>query len=176
MAHRNLPQKAILLLDNAPSHPPADQLISEDGSIFVIYMPPNVTPLIQPMDQNIIRITKLNYRTCLLNSILASTTNENVISAIKKISLKGVVLNLFAAWNKIDQAIIWKCWTNILNDSEFEDQDDIPLSALRQNMREDINVPAEELVSLLNNMDSNVRNKFLLRYCNLNKLLITTGI
>lgn len=39
-----LPQKAVLLLDNAPSHPNEDILKSEDGNICVKYLlPPNVT-------------------------------------------------------------------------------------------------------------------------------------
>ncbi|XP_017491045.1 PREDICTED: jerky protein homolog-like, partial [Rhagoletis zephyria] len=63
---KGLPTKAILLLDNAPSHPPEDDLKTTDGSIFVVYMPPNVTPLIQPMDQNVIRLTKLYYKKHLL--------------------------------------------------------------------------------------------------------------
>jgi hypothetical protein len=50
----DLPQKAVLLLDNAPSHPNEDILKSEDGNIFVKYLPPNVTAMIQPMDQGVI--------------------------------------------------------------------------------------------------------------------------
>ncbi|GBM79646.1 hypothetical protein AVEN_203075-1, partial [Araneus ventricosus] len=46
-----LPQKAVLLLDNATSHPSKEILKSEDGNIFVKYLPPNVTAHIQPMDQ-----------------------------------------------------------------------------------------------------------------------------
>jgi hypothetical protein len=35
---KKLEQKAMLLLDNAPSHPPSPNLISDDGKIFVEYM------------------------------------------------------------------------------------------------------------------------------------------
>ncbi|XP_055380074.1 jerky protein homolog-like [Condylostylus longicornis] len=154
LASKNIAQKAILLLDNAPSHPPAEQLISEDGKIFVLYMPPNVTPLIQPMDQNVIRITKLNYRACLLSSILSTTNNSDIITAIKNINLKEVVINLTAAWNKIDKEMILKCWKNILKEDEFDDEDEIPLSIL---MRDDldINVRTKELALLLNTADTN---------------------
>lgn len=62
---KNLPEKAVLLLDNAPSHPSEALLKSDDGKIFVIYLPPNVTALIQPMDQGVIagliRSTKLQF-------------------------------------------------------------------------------------------------------------------
>jgi hypothetical protein len=42
----DLSLNTVLLLDNAPSHPNEDILKSEDGNIFVKYLPPNVTSLI----------------------------------------------------------------------------------------------------------------------------------
>lgn len=38
-----LPQKALLLIDNCPSHPPETDLISEDKMIYTKFLPPNVT-------------------------------------------------------------------------------------------------------------------------------------
>ncbi|XP_053949240.1 jerky protein homolog-like, partial [Anastrepha ludens] len=57
-----LPIKALLLIDNAPSYPNEAELTTENGQISAMFMPPTVTPLIQPMDQNAIKITKLHYR------------------------------------------------------------------------------------------------------------------
>jgi hypothetical protein len=37
--------KALFLLNNAPSHPSMSILTSEDGNIFVLYLPPNVTSI-----------------------------------------------------------------------------------------------------------------------------------
>lgn len=158
MTAENLPLKAILLLDNAPCHPPAEELVSEDGSIFVMYMPPNVTPLIQPMDQNIIRLTKLHYRTYMLNSVLS--TNQNVVEAVKCFTLKEAVINLYAAWNKIEQSVISKCWNNILGKKtklNDVDEDDIPLSRLKEQMQQKDSDCVLRIVDLLNASDSNVR-------------------
>jgi hypothetical protein len=58
----DLPKKAVLLLNNAPSHPNEGILKSEDENIFVKYLPPNVTALIQPMDQGVIQNTKTLHR------------------------------------------------------------------------------------------------------------------
>ncbi|CAH3998215.1 unnamed protein product [Pieris brassicae] len=54
----NLPPQAMLLLENCPGHPSADELVSEDGHIFAMFLPPNTTACIQPMDQNTSLINK----------------------------------------------------------------------------------------------------------------------
>jgi hypothetical protein len=46
---RCLPEKTMLLLNNAPSHPNENVLKSDDCRISVIYLPPSVIVLIQPM-------------------------------------------------------------------------------------------------------------------------------
>jgi len=43
-------------LDNAPSHPSEEELMKRD--IKAIFLPPNVTSLIQPMDQGVIEWLK----------------------------------------------------------------------------------------------------------------------
>ena len=49
-----LEPKAVLVLDNCPAHPNEVDLISDDGSITALYLPPNATSLIQPMDQGVL--------------------------------------------------------------------------------------------------------------------------
>lgn len=134
MRSENLPVKAVLLLDNAPSHPPAAELKTLDGKIFVIYMPPNVTPLIQPMDQNVLRLTKLFYRKSLLNSLI--TKSETIADALKSLTLRDVVIHLHIAWQQLDSSVITKCWHNILG--RTRDEDDIPLSRLKESMENEI--------------------------------------
>lgn len=150
LLRQNLPVKAMLLLDNAGSHPPAEQLRNDDGSIFTVYMPPNVTPLIQPMDQNAIRLTKLFYRRNLLSHIIG--TNEDIGEALKRVSLKDAILNLDLAWKNLKLEVIEKCWHNLLSPlaNEVDDEEDIPLSVLRSRIRnEDIDIVRSEIVSLL---------------------------
>ncbi|XP_050293901.1 jerky protein homolog-like [Anthonomus grandis grandis] len=148
---QNLPVKAMLLLDNAASHPPAEQLRSDDGSIFTVYMPPNVTPLIQPMDQNAIRLTKLFYRKNLLSQIIG--TNQDIGDALKHISLKDAILNLALAWRNLRPKVIEKCWHNLLSplaDEVDDEEDNIPLSVLRSRIRnEDIDTVRSEIITLL---------------------------
>ncbi|XP_066152268.1 jerky protein homolog-like [Euwallacea fornicatus] len=127
LKNQQLPIKALLLLDNAPSHPPEQQLRSEDGSIFVMYIPPNVSPLIQPMDQNIIRLTKLYYQKLLLSSVL-SKNPENISEALKQVTLREAVLNLHMAWNAVNQQTIQKYWNNLFCTKD-QDEDDVLVSA-----------------------------------------------
>jgi hypothetical protein len=141
-----------LLLDNAPSHPSAEELKTPDGKIFVMFMPPNVTPLIQPMDQNVLRLTKLYYRNSLLTSIILK--KNNIAEALKSLTLKDAVLTISAAWNKLEQSIIKKCWKNVLsNNTEFDDEDNLPLSVLQQQWNEEA-VTISETIVLLNNLQN----------------------
>lgn len=137
LRYQELPQKAILLVDNAPSHPPATELRTKDGMIFVKFLPPNVTSLIQPIDQNVLRLTKLYYRNSLLSSVVS--TEEGMAAALSKISLKDAIIHLAAAWEKLSSTVIEKCWRNILPDfneyNEDADEDNIPLSTLREKLR-----------------------------------------
>ncbi|KAG8239697.1 hypothetical protein J437_LFUL019061 [Ladona fulva] len=94
----NLPQRALLLLDNCPGHPSAE-LYTADGEISAIFLPPNTTALIQPMDQNVIQNIKLRYRKLLFTSILNDPVhNENLENPLKKVNLKDVVFSLANCW------------------------------------------------------------------------------
>ncbi|XP_039608453.1 tigger transposable element-derived protein 1-like isoform X1 [Polypterus senegalus] len=59
----NLPEKCLLLMDNAPAHPPnlVDDMVEEYNFIKVMLLPPNTTPLLQPMDKQVISNFKKLY-------------------------------------------------------------------------------------------------------------------
>jgi len=71
LQENNLPLKCLLVMDNAPAHPLglADELMEELDFITVKFLPPNTSPLIQPMDQQVISnfkklYTKALYQRC----------------------------------------------------------------------------------------------------------------
>ena len=64
----SLPIKALLLIDNAPTHPTADLLVSED--ITVTFLAPNVTALLQPMEQGLLQNIKRVYRQQMLSQLI----------------------------------------------------------------------------------------------------------
>ncbi|KAG5862225.1 hypothetical protein JTB14_023516 [Gonioctena quinquepunctata] len=59
--------KVLLIVDNAPTHPTAELLERENGQFKTTFLPPNVTSLLQPMDQSVIETMKRHYRRQLLN-------------------------------------------------------------------------------------------------------------
>ena len=55
----NLPFRILMVLDNAPAHPQVLQDLHND--IKFVFLPPNTTSLIQPMDQGVIQMFKAHY-------------------------------------------------------------------------------------------------------------------
>lgn len=125
-----LPQKAVLLLDNAPSHPNEEILKSEDGNIFVKYLPPNVTAVIQPMDQGVIQKLKTTYRRNLLLK-LVEEGYDNLLSFWKNLTVLDAIYYVADAWKSIKSTTVKKSWKAILPDIEkeipIEDDDSIDL-------------------------------------------------
>ncbi|XP_050304313.1 jerky protein homolog-like [Anthonomus grandis grandis] len=97
---------AVLLLDNAPSHPDVEQLKSTDGNIFVAYFPPNVTSIAQPMDQGVIETMKRLYRKDLMYW--------------KRLNLKEAIYAVARAWSDVKVDHIKKSFYKIMT-LEHED-------------------------------------------------------
>ena len=55
-------RKLVLIIDNCPGHP----IIENLPHIKLVFLPPNITSLSQPMDQSIIRCLKAHYRILLM--------------------------------------------------------------------------------------------------------------
>ena len=120
---KNLPVKALLLLDNAPAHPSTDLLQSEDGSFTCLFLPPNTTSLIQPMDQSVLESTKRRYRKELLKKLLLadSTTSTDapeltIIEFWKKLNIKDAMFMVAEAWNDVPESTIQASWKKLLNE------------------------------------------------------------
>lgn len=149
---KNLPFKALLLVDNAKCHC-SGGLTSEDGFYKMMFLPPNCTSLIQPMDQNAIRITKMFYKKNLLSQIVAGT-DQDLSIALKTLNLKDACVMLFRAWENVSSEIIRKCWDNLLPD-RWDPEDDLPLALLPQQENRVVN-EEEGDVAFIQQMLNNV--------------------
>ncbi|KAK4324021.1 hypothetical protein Pmani_005333 [Petrolisthes manimaculis] len=80
LQENNLPLRALLVLDNAPGHPPnlEDNINAEFKFINVLYLPPNTTHLLQPMDQQVISNFKKLYMKHLFRRCFEVTENTNL--------------------------------------------------------------------------------------------------
>ncbi|XP_015429685.1 PREDICTED: jerky protein homolog-like [Dufourea novaeangliae] len=113
---KGLPEKAILLHDNAKSY--SSPKILSVGGIRAISLPPNVTSLIQPLDQGIIAAMKRRYKTKLLRYILNAQNNgQDYNDAMKSFNIKYAINFISDAWNEITEKTISNGWKNLLNQS-----------------------------------------------------------
>lgn len=120
---RNLTGKVLLVLDNAPTHP-AEEVLNEINKNFkVIFLPPNCTALIQPMDQGVIEKLKRLYRKQLLRRLLAADDEENMISFSKKINLLDCCYMVADAWSQITRENLSRAWNKILGNQDTVDED-----------------------------------------------------
>ncbi len=65
-----LSRKAVLIKVNAPSHPQSDCLQSPDGAFTCLFLPPNTTSILQPMNQGVLENLKRRYKSTLLQKLL----------------------------------------------------------------------------------------------------------
>lgn len=128
-------RKILLLVDNCPAHPDVKDL----ESIKLVFMPPNTSSRLQPMDQGVIHSLKSNYRHLLLMKMINSIDKKeenftvNLLDAINLIHM---------AWQKVTQKTILNCFRHggfIRSVDNFDLEDNIPLvDWLRLNHDEDI--------------------------------------
>ena len=80
LLEKNLPLKALLVMDNAPAPAPGleDDLLEEFEFIKVKFLPPNPTPILQPMDQQVILNFKKLYTKSLFQRCFEVTKGTNL--------------------------------------------------------------------------------------------------
>ncbi|XP_043465305.1 jerky protein homolog-like [Leptopilina heterotoma] len=109
LEEKGLSRKAILLLDNAPSHPNESTLRS--GNIIVKFFPPNVTSIGQPMDQGVLETFKRHYRRYLLQKILEKCTAGSTLKeCLLEINMKSVIYWSAQAWDAVRSLTLERSW------------------------------------------------------------------
>lgn len=107
-----LPPRALLVIDNAPSHASTEELVN--GDIKAIFLPPNVTPLLQPMDQEVLQNMKCVYKKMLLRSLIENEdSSQTILQSLKKINIKDVIYWLGEAWDNLKEQLLRKSWKKL---------------------------------------------------------------
>ncbi|XP_045130416.1 tigger transposable element-derived protein 7-like [Portunus trituberculatus] len=116
--------RALLLLDNAPAHPPSSELVADHGHIHVKFLPANTILLIQHMDQGIIVAFKHLYRTRFLEDmiVMIDAEEKNVgqltLDNLKKYNRMSVVHNIAKAWGDISISTLASGWNTLLHGTD----------------------------------------------------------
>ncbi|XP_033215053.1 zinc finger protein 37-like isoform X1 [Belonocnema kinseyi] len=109
-------EKFLLLLNNTLCHPPVEELNKIDPQFKVSYLPPNVSSLIQPMDQGIIQSMKRNYKKIFLRRMRADENSGNIVNFVKSWTLLDTSFAAASAWDNVSEITISKCWKKLLGD------------------------------------------------------------
>ena len=154
MIQRGLTPKALLLLDNAPAHPDSSVLVSRDKSITAMFLPPNTTALIQPMDQGVLEALKRRYRRSVLQKILLEDeAGQFVIQCIKNIDIKDVVYMSAAAWDDIPALTLTRSWNKLLARETVAESDQQPEDMIVDTHEESIEALAKKIDPSLSDED-----------------------
>ncbi|KAJ8946434.1 hypothetical protein NQ318_014421 [Aromia moschata] len=110
------PNLDVLVQCLAPAHPSSTELNEIDPQFFVVYLAPNVTSLIQPVDQGVISALKRRYKTMFLNELLAKEFEEkgSVDEFIKKWNVRDCFHLLQNAWDSVTIDTLNNSWKNLL--------------------------------------------------------------
>lgn len=110
-----LDTKAVLVLDNCSAHPDPDDLVSDDGKIVAKFLPPNVTSLIQPMDQGVLEALKRRYKKKLLRKLVIEEENgSDIVNFLKSVNMKVVIDMVAESWDEIEPTTLQKSWRKII--------------------------------------------------------------
>lgn len=138
-------RKILLLIDNCPAHPQVANL----QCIKVVFLPPNVTAVLQPMDQGVIKSLKAQYRKLQVLHMLQNLQKGehkgfNVLDAILMLSeawgkvTKETVANCFrhAGFKDVSSLSLFENDVDITSARNFstadDDEDNLPLAQLAQ--------------------------------------------
>lgn len=114
-AKQNLEFKILLVIDNAPAHP---SNINDLGNknIKVVFLPPNTTALLQPMDQGAIAAFKAYYLRHTFSQLLTATDGEGkptIREYWRSFNIRQAIDNISTAWNEVSEQCMNRVWRNL---------------------------------------------------------------
>ena len=113
-----LPLKVVMIIDNAPGH--LQSISIEDENVRVVFLPPNMTSLLQPLDQGIIRCVKASYTRQVFEIIRAAIDvdpNLQVMDCWKSFTAADTITFIEAAMDELKPETVNACWKNVRSEA-----------------------------------------------------------
>ena len=100
-------RNVLMFVDNCSSHPDV-----EASNLRLVFLPPNTTSKLQPMDAGIIQSVKINYRKRLLRHLISRMEVCNTASElVKLVNILDAILWIKDVWSSLPSSTIQKCFT-----------------------------------------------------------------
>ena len=96
-------RKVVLLVDNCTAHPKIENLTN----INMIFLPPNTTSVLQPMDQGVIRSLKAHYRSRIVRLCIKALDKNH---PLPKVSILEAMKHLVSSWHAVSEKTIVNCF------------------------------------------------------------------
>ena len=118
--------KILLLLDNAQAHPSVEMLQSADGKVTTMFLPPNATSILQPMDQGVLEPLKRWYNKNFLRHIILENeaSSLSIPDILKQLSIKDAVYWSAQAREDTSPLSVAKSWKKLLPSPPSDVQED----------------------------------------------------
>nr|XP_023398902.1 zinc finger protein 404 isoform X1 [Loxodonta africana] len=114
LGEEGLEFKVLLIIDNAPGHP--ESVCYESENIEVVFLPPNTTSLLQPLDQGIIQFVKDAYTRLVFDHIQSAVDadpNLDIMQCWKSFTIADAITFIKAAMDELKPEIVKACWKNL---------------------------------------------------------------
>lgn len=102
--HREI-RKVLLFIDNCPAHPKV--LVRNLQAVKLVYLPPNTTSKLQPMDQGVIKNLKHYYRKRAVSRIIRNIEANNPVNDM---NLLDAIHILQKSWEDVKPETIANCF------------------------------------------------------------------
>ena len=130
-------KRMLLLLDNCSCHK-----LDDFSNIKLLFLPPNTTSLIQPLDQGIIRCFKSYYKKYFMNNIL-SGAGIDFDTKIKSYNIFHAIQNISLAWKKVSNQTVQNCFKPL-----FELQKSSEVEEVLEEQKMDLDILINDMKNL----------------------------
>ena len=108
-----------MISDNASSHVVSIAKVGKSrgfstlelSNMTLVFLPPNVTSIVQPLDQGIIASFKIQYKKKLLRWVL-SQYDDATLKDLRKVvpNIRQAIMWSYEVWSELDAQIVKNCW------------------------------------------------------------------